>query len=246
MSTPLVDVAKLTHQYPPRKPALSNVSFQIEAGECVGVVGPNGAGKTTLFLCLGGILIPQSGRITVAGLNPAVKSERKKIPTQLGIVFQKTEDQLLHSTVHDDVAFGPLNLDLPRAEVEARVEQALARVGMSDQGDQVPFHLSGGEQRRVAIAGVLAMRPKILLLDEPSSDLDPRGRRQLIEILRDLSEVTQLIATHDLELILETCDRCLLLDGGELIAESAPRELLSNLELMEEHGLEVPYSLRHA
>jgi cobalt/nickel transport system ATP-binding protein len=195
-----------------------------------------------LFLCLSGVLAAQSGTLRVAGLDLRESGQRRKLPTHVGIVFQNSDDQLFNATVFDDVAFGPLNLGLPADEVRRRVAEALERVGMSGQEQRVPFHLSGGEKRRVALAGVLAMRPSILLLDEPSMYLDPRGRRELIALIGTLGG-TRVLAAHDLELILRTCERTLLLDHGKLIADGPTRTVLADAALMEEHGLEVPASL---
>jgi cobalt/nickel transport system ATP-binding protein len=236
-------VRDLTFVYPDGASALTGASFDIAAGESVGLVGPNGAGKTSLFLCLSGVLKPRAASLHVGGLDPRDPVQRRRLPTQVGIVFQNSDDQLFNATVFDDVAFGPLNLELSPAEVRKRVAESLQRVGMTGTEERVPFHLSGGEKRRVALAGVLAMQPSILLLDEPSMYLDPRGRRELIQLLHTLGG-TRLIASHDLELILQTCDRVLLLDRGRLIADGPARTVLSDAMLMEAHGLEVPYSLR--
>ncbi len=238
-----VEVRNLSFAYPQSRLALENVSFTVAAGESVGVVGPNGAGKTSLFLCLTGVLPPRSGSVRVAGLDVRDPAQRKRLPAHVGIVFQNSDDQLFNATVLDDVAFGPLNLGLSPDEARQRVTEALARVGMAGQETRVPFHLSGGEKRRVALAGVLAMRPGVLLLDEPSMFLDPRGRRELIALLRGLGG-TKLIAAHDLELVLATCGRVLVLDGGRVVADGAARAVLADAALMEAHGLEVPWSLR--
>jgi len=240
---PVICVRDLTFAYPQGPKALDGLSFQLSAGESVGLIGPNGAGKTSLFLCLAGVLIPRAEEIRLAGLDLKDSRQRKQLPAHVGIVFQNSDDQLFNATVFDDVAFGPLNLGLPSDEVRARVAAALAQVGMTGQEQRVPFHLSGGEKRRVALAGVLAMRPQVLLLDEPSMYLDPRGRRELIRLLQGLAGI-RIVAAHDLELILQTCGRVLLLDQGRLIAEGPPRTLLADTALMEAHGLEVPYSLR--
>ena len=243
MSEPAIDATDLSYAYPEGARALDRVTFRVAAGEGVGLVGPNGAGKTSLFLCLSGVLAAQGGALSVAGLDLRDGAQRRKLPAHVGIVFQNSVDQLFNATVFDDVAFGPLNLGLPPDEVRRRVAEALARVGMTGQEQRVPFHLSGGEKRRVALAGVLAMRPSILLLDEPSMYLDPRGRRELIALIGTLGG-TRLIASHDLEMILRTCERTLLLDHGKLIADGPTRTLLADAALMEEHGLEVPASLR--
>jgi cobalt/nickel transport system ATP-binding protein len=244
MSEPAIDATDLTYAYPEGAKALDGVTFRVMPGESVGLIGPNGAGKTSLFLCLSGVLAVQGGSLEVAGLDLRDGGQRRKLPTHVGIVFQNSDDQLFNATVFDDVAFGPLNLGLSADEVRRRVAEALERVGMSGQEQRVPFHLSGGEKRRVALAGVLAMQPSILLLDEPSMYLDPRGRRELIALIGTLGG-TRLVAAHDLELILRTCERTLLLDHGKLIADGPTRSLLANAALMEEHGLEVPASLAH-
>jgi cobalt/nickel transport system ATP-binding protein len=238
-----IQVRDLGFVYPDGAAALEGVSFDIAAGASVGVLGPNGAGKTTLFLCLSGVLKPRALRLLIGQFDPRDPAQRRRLPAELGIVFQNSDDQLFNATVFDDVAFGPLNLELPADEVRQRVAEALERVGLSGMEERVPFHLSGGEKRRVALAGVLAMRPRVLLLDEPTMYLDPRGRRELIQLLHRLGG-TRLIASHDLELILQTCGRVLLLDRGRLIAEGPARSVLADETLMEAHGLEVPYSLR--
>jgi cobalt/nickel transport system ATP-binding protein len=238
-----IQVRDLTFAYPEGTSALTDVSFNIAAGESVGLVGPNGAGKTSLFLCLSGVLKPRAALCRVGGLDLRDPAQRRRLPTQVGIVFQNSDDQLFNATVFDDVAFGPLNLELSPDEVRKRVAEALQRVGMTGTEERVPFHLSGGEKRRIALAGVLAMRPSILLLDEPSMYLDPRGRRELIQLLHTLGG-TRLVASHDLELILQICDRVLLLDHGRLISDGPARTILADTVLMDAHGLEVPYSLR--
>jgi len=209
----------------------------------VALVGPNGAGKTTLFLRLCGVLPGRPGEASVNGLDPADPAQRKRLPQTVGVVFQNPDDQLFSPTVLEDVAFGPLNLGATPDEARARAGEALRAVGMADAADRVPFQLSGGEKRRAALAGVLAMRPAVLLLDEPSMFLDPRGRRELIGVIRGLPG-TKLIATHDLELVLDTCPRVLVLDAGKLAADGPAEKLLADAELMERHGLEVPYRLR--
>ncbi len=244
MNSPLaLEIADLSFAYPDGKQALAGVSLQVRAGESVGLVGPNGAGKTSLFLCLAGVLKASAEVFRVAGLNPGSPADRTKLPAKLGIVFQNSDDQLFSATVGDDVAFGPLNLCLPAAEVKERVAEALQRVGLAGFGERVPFHLSGGEKRRAAFAGVLAMQPEILLLDEPSMFLDPRGRRELMGLLGALP-VTKIIASHDLDLIVETCSRVIVLDNGKIAADGGASAILSDASIMDAHGLEVPWRLR--
>src|SRR5437763_2566272 len=222
---PVIEVADLSYAYPGGVRALDGVRFSIAAGESVGLVGPNGAGKTTLFLCLAGVLPAPAGAVRVAGLDPAKPAERRQLPARLGVVFQHSDDQLFNATVFDDVAFGPLNLGLPPDEVRRRVAEALDRVGLSGLEQRVPFHLSGGEKRRATLAGVLAMRPEVLLLDEPSIFLDPRGRRELLTLLRGLPGA-KVVAAHDLDFIRALCTRVLVLDGGRLVADGAAAAIL--------------------
>jgi len=236
-------VNQLAYAYAGGVPALASVTFAVERGHCVGLVGPNGAGKTSLFLCLCGVLRLQPGMARLGGLDPGIAVDRRRLPGVVGFVFQNSDDQIFNATVFDDVAFGPLNLGLAADEVRRRVVVALQQVDLTGFEERVPFHLSGGEKRRVALAGVLAMQPEILLLDEPSIFLDPRGRRELIRLLKGLP-TTKMIASHDLELILQTCGRVLVLDRGRLVGDGPARELLADTALMEAHGLEVPYSLR--
>lgn len=243
MPDTVLRIEGLHYTYPGGEAALRDVHFAVEARQSVGLVGPNGAGKTTLFLCLSGVLRGKAQVIQVAGHDPTDPAQRRHLPARVGIVFQNSDDQVFNPTVFDDVAFGPLNLGLSAGEVRQRVAEALDQVGLAGFESRVPFHLSGGEKRRVALAGVLAMRPDILLLDEPSIFLDPRGRRQLIALVQQLP-VTKIIAAHDLEMIRETCPRTLLLDGGRIVADGVTDALLADAALMEAHGLEVPHSLR--
>ncbi len=244
MTVPAILVEHLHYVYPGGRSALDDVSFHVMPGESVGLVGPNGAGKTTLFLCLSGVLTRQKGALHIAGIDPGDRQQRRTLPAHVGIVFQNSDDQLISPTIREDVAFGPLNLGLARDQVQERVAKAIAQVGLTGFEERSPLHLSGGEKRRAALAGVLAMHPEILLLDEPSTHLDPRGRREMIQLVNSLP-ITRLIAAHDLELMLETCERAILLDSGRLIADGPARRLLADAALMEAHGLEVPHSLLH-
>lgn len=241
--TAAVRVTGLSHRFADGRAALQDIHFTVQPNECVALVGPNGAGKTTLFLRLCGVLSGAQGTASIMGLDPADPYQRKKLPATVGIVFQNPDDQLFSATIAEDVAFGPLNLGVPPEVIHERVQAALARVRLVGYDDRAPFRLSGGEKRRAALASVLAMEPQVLLLDEPTMFLDPRGRRELIQLLADLPG-TKLIATHDLDLVLDLCPRVLILADGTLMADGPARELLANEALMTMHGLEVPYRLR--
>jgi cobalt/nickel transport system ATP-binding protein len=230
-----VAVKNLNHTYPNGRAALHELSFEIAAGESVALVGPNGAGKTTLFLRLAGILPGIADHATVAGLDPALKVNRREIPKHLGIVFQNPDDQLFHASLEEDVAFGPLNLGLAHVEVKQRVAEALAAVNLTEKAQHPPDKLSGGERRRAAIATVLAMKPSIILFDEPTAFLDPRGRRELIALLNAMP-VTKLIATHDLDFVRAACRRVLVLDSGRLFADG-PMKNLEDDAFLDAHGL---------
>lgn len=219
---------------------LQGIDLTIQVGERVGFIGPNGAGKTTLFLLACGVLEPDSGQIELFGQNLTPG----QFHPEIGMIFQDADDQLFSPSVWDDVAFGPQNLGLSPEQIDARVGEALLTAGVLELAQRTPHHLSAGEKRMVAIAGVLAMRPRLMIYDEPSASLDIRSRRRLIQYLQASSE-TQLIASHDLEFILEVCDRVVLLDGGRLIADGAPAEIMADVALMEAHGLEKPHSLIH-
>jgi cobalt/nickel transport system ATP-binding protein len=239
MSTPVLDLRGVAYAYPDGHQALYGVDLHVHRGERVALLGPNGAGKTTLILHLNGILMPGAGSVAVSGL-PVVRENLQEIRRRVGIVFQDPDDQLFSATVWDDVAFGPRNLDLSKAEVSARVEAALDRVGMLDFAHRPPHHLSFGQRRRVAVATVLAMEPEILVLDEPSSNLDPASRRELAEIIAGL-DVTVMMVTHDLPYALELCPRAMILSGGTIVADGPTRNLLADSELMAQHRLELPW-----
>ena len=215
------------------------MKLRIERGERVALLGPNGAGKTTLVLHLNGILAAQQGSVTVAGLAVA-KPNLREIRRRVGIVFQDPDDQLFMPTVAEDVAFGPANFGVTGAELDARVDAALAAVDMAEHRDRSPLNLSGGQRRRVALATVLACEPEILVLDEPSSNLDPVARRELAEVLLRL-DATTLMVTHDLPFALQLCPRSIVLDDGAVVADGPTRELLADEELLRRHRLELPY-----
>lgn len=242
MSHHIVEVKDLEYRYPDGTPALGGVSFRITHGESVAVIGANGAGKSTLLLHLNGYLVPQSGSVRIGDF-PLSKKTLHYVRRTVGMVFQDPDDQLFMPTVHDDVAFGPLNLGLPPEEVEERVMEALSVVGATHLKDRPPYRLSGGEKRAVAIASVLSMSPSILVMDEPSSNLDPRARRQLIHLLCAF-EHTKIIATHDLDMVLDLCSRVIVLKGGRLIADGPVWEILESEEILESGGLEKPLRLQ--
>ncbi|MET7732857.1 ABC transporter ATP-binding protein [Streptomyces sp. NPDC005402] len=239
VSTASLEVSGLAFAYPDGHQALFGVDFSIARGERVALLGPNGAGKTTLVLHLNGILSGGVGTVKVAGL-PVGKQHMAEIRRRVGIVFQDPDDQLFMPTVREDVAFGPAAAGLKGPELEARVRTALERVGMADFAQRPPHHLSFGQRRRVAVATVLAMEPEILVLDEPSSNLDPASRRELADILRSL-DVTVLMVTHDLPYALELCPRSLILSEGTIAADGKTAELLADDELMRAHRLELPF-----
>jgi len=232
-------ISNLKFAYPGQKPVIEDISCKISTGEKVGLIGPNGAGKTTLFLLITGILEPTAGGLRT--FNHPVKPGL--FSPEIGMVFQHTADQLICPSVREDIGFGPQNMGLKGEEVEQRIEETAEITGIKALLDRPPHHLSAGEQRLVALAGILAMKPGMLLMDEPTSDLDIRFRRRLIKLLRDMADKLLLIASHDLEFILETCNRLILLEGGTIRADGDPHEIMSNRQLMEMHGLEVPHSL---
>ena len=238
MSLPVLDVRGLAYAYPGGHQALFGVDLHVHAGERVALLGPNGAGKTTFALHLNGILTPGRGSVTVSGL-PVTADSLLEVRRRVGIVFQDPDDQLFMTTVRDDVAFGPANLGVRGSALDARVAEALAAVGVEDLAGRAPHHLSFGQRRRVAIATVLAMRPEILVLDEPSSNLDPTSRRELAEILRSL-DVTVLMVTHDLPYAVELCERSVVLSHGTVVADGPTRAVLADAELMARHRLELP------
>jgi cobalt/nickel transport system ATP-binding protein len=240
MSTSAVlAISGLAYAYPDGHQALYGIDLSLERGERVALLGPNGAGKTTLVLHLNGILEPGQGTVEVSGM-PVSKQNLAEVRRRVGLVFQDPDDQLFMPTVADDVAFGPANAGLRGAELEGRVAEALEQVGMSDYAQRPPHHLSFGQRRRVAVATVLAMRPEILVLDEPSSNLDPASRRELADILLGL-DITVLMVTHDLPYALELCPRSVVLSEGVIVADGATRDVLSDDALMKAHRLELPF-----
>jgi cobalt/nickel transport system ATP-binding protein len=236
--TNVLEVQDLHFSYHDSLAALRGVSFQMCEGDKVALVGPNGAGKSTLMLHLNGILSGGKGEVTVGG-KPVTREHLPAIRAMVGLVFQNPDDQLFSPTVFEDVAFGPLHMGLPMHEVESRVESALAAVRMSGFRDRLSHHLSVGEKKRIAIATVLSMDPQILVLDEPSAGLDPRARRTLINLLRELP-ITMLVSTHDMRLVQELFPRTIMMDEGQIVADGRTKDILEDEELLTAHGLEKP------
>jgi energy-coupling factor transporter ATP-binding protein EcfA2 len=269
-----MQVRDLSYRYPDGRLALRGVDLTIMPGETVALVGPNGAGKSTLLLHLNGLLpgrgasqlghghgpghgmgqghvhgvgIAEPGRnsvpqVWIDGLEVNARNA-PEVRRRVGLVFQDPDDQLFSTTVIEDVAFGPLNLGLSPAEARGIAVECLSRVDLGDAADRPPHHLSFGERKRVCLAGVLACRPSVLVLDEPTANLDPRGRRRFIQLIRSLP-ATKLIATHDLEMVLELCNRTILLDAGRIVANGLTRNVLGDPNLLDAHGLEMPLSLK--
>jgi cobalt/nickel transport system ATP-binding protein len=235
-------IENLTYTYPDGTKALNNINLVIEAGERLALIGANGSGKSTLQLHLNGIILPQSGKIKVGKWWVDLDNLRD-IRNFVGLVFQNPDNQLFMPTVWDDVAFGPKNRGWQDEELVQRVEQAMMMVDIDPKyyGARNTENLSGGEKKRIAIAGVLAMDPQVLVLDEPSAQLDPRSRRQLIELLQNLS-LTQIVATHDLDLALELCDRTIVLSKGQIVYDGKTEKIMSNPDFLVQHSLESPLS----
>ncbi|GFO55107.1 putative ABC transporter ATP-binding protein [Geomonas sp. Red276] len=242
MSHHIVEVKKLRHVYPDGTQALREVSFRITHGESVALIGANGAGKSTLIQHLNGYLAPTAGEIRIGDF-PLSKGTLPEIRRTVGMVFQDPDDQLFMPTVYEDVAFGPLNLGLAGAELESCVQGTLERVGGAHLARKAPYHLSGGEKKRVAIAAVLSMSPDILVMDEPTSGLDPYARRQLISLLREFHH-TKIFTSHDLDMVLELCERVIVLKDGEVRADGPALEIFRDEQLLAECRLEPPFSMQ--
>ncbi len=242
MSHHIVEVRDLKFHYPDRTPALAGVSFRIRHGESVAIVGANGAGKSTLLQHLNGYLTPSQGEVLIGDFR-LTRDTVREVRRTVGMVFQDPDDQLFMSTVFDDVAFGPLNLGLTPDEVSVRVTKALETVGMSHLRDRPPYRLSTGQKRRVAIASVLSMSPDILVMDEPSSGLDPWARTQLINLLRTFHH-TKIIASHDLDLVVDLCERTIVMHEGQISADGPTMEIFANEELLAASCLEKPLRMQ--
>ena len=234
----VLDVTGLEFSYPDGTAVLRGVDLSVGVGERVALLGPNGAGKTTLVLHLIGILRAAAGRVAVDGME-LDDSTVREIRSRVGFVFQDPDDQLFMPTVRQDVGFGPANYGVRGSELDERVDEALGLVGMEHAADKAPHHLSGGERRRVAIATVLAMRPAILILDEPSSNLDPAGRGELADILGRL-DVTLLMVTHDLPYAFQVCGRSVVMSAGRIVVDGPTVDVLADAEAMRRHSLELP------
>ncbi len=236
--TPWLVVEDLYFSYPDGFRALDGVNLAIGRGEKVALIGPNGAGKSTLMLHLNGINQPTSGTVRIGELS-VEKANIGRIRAEVGLVFQDPDDQLFSPTVYDDVAFGPVHMGLPKEEVDSRVSAALEAVGLAGFERRQPHHLSIGQRKRAALATVLSMSPSVLVLDEPSAGLDPRGRRELINMLRGL-EQTMLVSTHDMKLVAEVFPRTIIVDAGKVVADDSTANVLADRALLEAHGLEQP------
>ena len=238
--TKAIALSNISFRYNESRAILTDINLDITSGETVGLIGANGAGKTSLFLAICGILKPTYGEIELYGRS----IEAGQFNPEIGLVFQNPNDQLFCPTVRDDIAFGLENIELAPHEIEARINAALSLTGVTHLADRISHQLSGGEKCMVAIAAVLAMLPQIVLYDEPSANLDLRARRRLIQFLKSSRETT-IISSHDLELIIEVCDRVVMLNQGRIVADGTPEAIMSNSSLMEANGLEVPHSLTH-
>ncbi|MDX9742035.1 MAG: ABC transporter ATP-binding protein [Gammaproteobacteria bacterium] len=237
----IIDVDDVHFNYPDGHQVLKGLSCRIHEGEKVALIGPNGAGKSTFMSHLNGVQLPVSGRVVIDGVDVR-KETLKQVRRKVGIVFQDPDDQLFCPTVFDDVAFGPLNLGLPREQIDARVQEALEVVGLQGFEERSSFHLSFGERKRLALATVLSYQPEILVFDEPSTNMDPLNRRNLINWLRN-TDRTILLCTHDLDIALEVCDRCLLLVDGRIEADGPSGDILYDRSLLEANKLELPLAL---
>lgn len=238
----MIDIEKLAFTYPDGTRALDGLSLRVKRGESVGIAGSNGAGKSTLVSHLNGWHLPQSGSVRIGGVvagRKTVEEIRKKV----GLVFQKPDDQLFMARVYDDVLFGPSNLGMSESESRAEAERLLRLFGLWELRDKPPAHLSQGQKRFAALAAVLVMKPELLVMDEPTSDLDPRNRRMLIGLLNDL-QTTKLTVSHDLDFIWETCPRVCIMNKGKIIADGPTKQILADRELLESNGLELPLRLQ--
>ena len=235
-----IKIENLTYTYPDGTRALDNINLEVYEGESAGIIGRNGAGKSTLILHLNGILNNNSS-VRIFDL-PVTKKNLKTIRKKVGLVFQNPDDQLFMPTVFDDIAFGIINKEIDKEKVVRKVNEALKFVGMNGYQKKVSHHLSFGEKKRISLATILPLNPKILVFDEPTSNLDPQSRREFIKLIKSFN-ISKVIASHDLEMILELCDKIILMDRGKIITIGKTKEILKNEKLLLEHGLEMPLSL---
>jgi cobalt/nickel transport system ATP-binding protein len=239
----IIETDKIVYEYPDGTKALENVNFHAEEGKIVALLGPNGAGKSTLFLHFNGILEPTSGTVKIDGEPVSYKKkDLMKVRQKVGIVFQNPDDQLFAPTVMEDVAFGPMNMGLTKEEVDLRVKESLEKVGMGGFEKKPPHHLSGGQKKRVAIAGILAMNPKIMVLDEPTSGLDPKGASHILKLLYQLNNegMTIVISTHDVDLVPLYADSVYIISKGKIIKEGSPQEVFGDVETIRKADLRLP------
>ncbi|MGB7970054.1 MAG: ATP-binding cassette domain-containing protein [Methanobacterium sp.] len=239
----VIETKDITYEYPDGTKALDKVNFNVDEGKIVALLGPNGAGKSTLFLHFNGILSPSTGSVIIDGVTIEYnKKDLMQIRQKVGIVFQNPDDQLFAPTVLEDVAFGPMNMGLPKEEVEARVKEALLRVGMEEFEKKPPHHLSGGQKKRVAIAGILAMKPKIMVLDEPTSGLDPKGASQILRLLYKLNHegITIVISTHDVDLVPLYASKVYIISKGKIIKEGTAPEVFEDVKTIRGANLRLP------
>lgn len=236
-----IDIQNLSFAYEEQQPILQNITLHASEHEAIGIIGANGAGKSTLLKLLVGLYLNFSGHIRIEEI-PVEAKTLPLIREKIGYVFQDSDSQLFMATAYEDIAFAPRNYGLPEAEVERRVTQALKLVGIQHLRDKQIFKMSGGEKKLVSLATILSLTPDIILMDEPSIALDPRNRRQLINLLNSFEHL-KIIATHDLDLVLDTCQRTIILSNGRIAADGPTQKLLANRKLLEDNGLELPLSL---
>jgi cobalt/nickel transport system ATP-binding protein len=244
MAGPIVQLQGVTHRYPDGTRALDGIDLAVAEGRSLALLGPNGAGKSTLLLHLNGILRPTSGTVRVDGVEVTPDTVRD-VRAKVGLVFQDPDDQLFMTTLYEDVAFGPLNCGVPAEEVDGLVHQSLHDVGLADAASRPGHHLSFGQRKRAALATVLVMQPRLLVLDEPTANLDPRSRRHMTALLGGLT-TTALVATHDMDVAWELCADAAVLDGGKIVAAGPKEDVLTDEALLHEHGLELPWAVRAA
>ncbi|MBN1193297.1 MAG: ATP-binding cassette domain-containing protein [Coriobacteriia bacterium] len=241
---PLIELTRVSYRYPDGTEALRQVGLAVREGRSLALLGPNGAGKSTLLLHLNGILRATEGSVSVHG-RQVTDATVREVRRDVGLVFQDPDDQLFMTTLYEDIAFGPLNMGMPHHEVDSRVHEALHEIGLAEAASRPGHHLSFGQRKRAALATVLVMEPRILVLDEPTANLDPRSRRQMIELVKSLG-TTALIATHDMDVAWELCADAAVLDAGMVIASGSREDILTDEALLHEHGLELPWAVRTA